>query len=287
MKEKNPQLFGNALLFLTSLLWGSGFIAQKAAAAYITPLHFNGLRYLIAFCLILIFAKGKLPFRDENGKTAVLAGCILSCAAAFQQMGLMTASVTNTSFITAAYIVMVPFFSAFFFKRRVPKSCFPAALIALIGIWLLSTNGKGFDSISSGDIIVFIGSIFWALHIITVEKGASQAGDPISFSAGQFLVAGLLQLIIGLFAEGFSFAGTEKAVFPTLYSGIFVIGIAFTLQVIGQQYTGGAVASIIMGLESVFGTLFSVLIFHEELFPLQILGAVLIFAAVIIVVLKD
>ena len=273
----------DGILLLVALLWGSGFIAQKNAADEMSALCFNGIRYSIGAVFIFFLAKCRLPFRDANGKTALLAGLVLTAAAALQQIGFADTSITNTSFITATYIVFVPFLSGLIFHKKVSRSCYIAALLILVGLFLLSTAGKGLDHITRGDVIVFAGSIFWALHIIVVEKGTSE-GDPVRFSAGQFLVSGVLQLLLWLTIGKHDTTGLANNTFGVLYSGIIVLGLAFTLQAIGQKYTGGAVASIILGLESVFGTLCGVIFYHETLEPLQIAGAVLIFAAVLLAV---
>lgn len=281
---KSNKLKGYLILFITAAIWGSGFVPQKIAAETISPYAFNGLRYFLGAFLIFLLAKCRLPFRDPNGKWALLAGVVLSCAALLQQIGIMTASVTNTAFITATYIVLVPFLSGLILHKPVPKVCYAAAVLALVGLYLLSTAGKGLDTISGGDIIVFIGSLFWSFHIIEVEKGMSEEGDPVRFSAGQFMVAALIQLLIWVFADHCALTLTKENALMIAYSGIFVIGIAFTLQAVGQRSVQGSAASIILGLESVFGTLFGVILYHETVLPLQILGAALIFAAVILVV---
>lgn len=284
--DRHKKYAADLLLFLTALIWGVGFYFQKVASETTSPFPFNALRYLIAAFVISIFARFRFPFHGESLKAALLAGTVLFLAATFQQIGLQTASIGNASFITAVYIVLVPFFAALFLHRKIKPAHYLAAFLSLIGLYLISTAGKGLDHITRGDVIVFIGSIFWALHILTVDKGVSIC-DPVEFSAGQFLIGGILHLLAWLTIGKADASGLSQSWPYAAASGVFVLGIAFTMQAIGQKNTGETEASIILGLESVFGTLSGLVLYHEKLTLIQGLGMVLIFAAVLIAILKE
>ena len=219
-------------------------------------------------------------------KIAVLTGAVMAAAGNLQQFGLLTASIGNSSFITAIYIVLVPFLSALFLHRKIKRNHLLAALLSLIGLFLITTAGKGLERINIGDIITLISSFAWAVQILCVDRGVSIC-DPVSFTAAEFLTAGILQLIIWLIFGHGDTAGLERSWPYAAASGILVLGIGFFMQSYGQKNTGETEASIIMGLESVFGALFGILFYHEQFAPVQIIGMVLIFSAVLLVVLKS
>ncbi len=287
MKRSDRKRYtADLLLLITAMIWGLGFYFQKMASETTSPFAFNGMRYLVAALVILIFAGFRLSFRGEGGKYTLLAGCVLFLAGMFQQIGIQTASIGNASFITAVYIVLVPFFSALFLHRRIRPAHYLAALLSLAGLYLISTSGKGLDRISGGDMIVFIGSVFWALHILVIDKGVTLC-DPVVFSAGQFLIAGILHVLAWLTLGHADPTGLSQSWPYIAASGVFVLGLAFTLQAIGQKNTGETEASIILGLESVFGALFGVILYHEQFALIQVAGMLLIFTAVLIAVLKN
>ena len=273
------------ILFIASMIWGLGYFFQKAVSATTAPLTFNCLRYLIAALVLGCIARFRYP-QGEGLKYAVLTGIVMSCAGNAQQIGMQTASIGNSSFITAIYIVLVPFLSALILHRKIKSRHYLAALLSLIGLFFITTAGKGLDRISIGDLIVFIGSIFWALQILCVDKAVTLC-DPVSFTAAQFLTAAVLQFFVWLTIGHRDLTGLTHSWPYALASGVLVLGLAFTMQAYGQKNTGETEASIIMGLESVFGAMFGVILYHESFAPVQLIGMILIFSAVLLVVLKE
>ena len=273
------------ILFIASMIWGLGYFFQKAASETTAPLTFNCLRYLIAALVLGCLARFRYP-RGEGLKYAVLTGIVMSCAGNAQQIGMQTASIGNSSFITAIYIVLVPFLSALLLHRKIRPRHYLAALLSLIGLFFITTAGKGLERISVGDMIVFIGSIFWAMQILCVDKAVTLC-DPVSFTAAQFLTAAVLQFFVWLTISHRDLAGLSQSRPYALASGVLVLGLAFTMQAYGQKNTGETEASIIMGLESVFGALFGIILYHESFAPVQLIGMILIFSAVLLVVLKE
>lgn len=282
---KSKRYLADFVLFIASMIWGLGYIFQKIGNETTAPLTFNCFRYLIAALLLAFIARFRYP-RGEGLKYTMLSGAIMIVAGNMQQIGMQTASIGNAYFITAIYIVLVPFLSGLLLHRKVKTHHYLAALISLVGLYLITTGGKGLERISKGDLIVFIGSIFWALQILCVDK-AVKLCDPVSFTAGQFLTAAALQVVIWLTLGRHDTTGLEHSWPYALASGVLVLGIAFIMQSYGQKNTGETEASIIMGLESVFGALFGVIIYHEQLGPIQLIGMALIFTSVLLVVLKE
>lgn len=277
--------FADFILLLAAMIWGLGYFFQKAASETTPPLTFNLLRYLIAALFLAVITRFRYP-RGKGLKYAVLTGIVMSCAGNMQQIGMKTASIGNASFITAIYIVLVPFLSALILRRRIKPNHLLAALLSLAGLYLITTGGRGLEQISSGDMLVFVGSIFWALQILCVDKGVTLC-SPIPFTAASFLSAAIFETFIWLTLGHGDLTGISHSWPYAAASGILVLGVAFIMQAYGQKNTSETEASIIMGLESVFGALFGILFYRETFVPLQLAGMALIFAAVLLVVLKE
>ena len=282
---KSKRYLADFVLFIASMIWGLGYYFQKVGNETTAPLTFNCLRYVLAALFLAFVARFRYP-KGEGLKYTILSGAVMAVAGNMQQIGMKTASIGNASFITAIYIVLVPFMSALFLRRKVKAHHYLAALISLAGLYLITTGGNGLERISKGDVIVFIGSIFWALQILCVDKAVALC-DPVSFTAGEFLTAAIIQVIVWMTLGHCDFTGISSSWPYALASAILVLGIAFLMQSFGQKNTGETEASIIMGLESVFGALFGAILYHEQFGAVQLIGMVLIFASVLLVVLKE
>lgn len=275
--------FADLIMFLASMIWGLGYFFQKCANETTAPLTFNCLRYLIAAFFLACVARFRYP-RGEGLKYAALTGVVMAMGGNLQQIGMQTASIGNASFITAIYIVLVPLISGLVLRRKIKPRHILAVLLSLAGLYLITTAGKGLDHITKGDLIVFAGSVFWAIQILCVDKAVSLC-DPVSFTAAEFLTAAVLQFFVWLTLGHRDTTGLSMSWPYALASGILVLGIAFIMQAYGQKHTSETEASIIMGLESVFGALFGVLLYHESFSPIQLAGMIIIFSAVLLTVL--
>lgn len=267
------------VLLLTAILWGSGFLAQRLGADNVTAFTFNAFRYILASLTLLILARFRLPTDRKSLKIIFWAGLVSYVGSACQQTGMKYTSIGNTGFITTIYVPLVPVISCLLFHEKVKKQAFLAAFIAMIGLYLLSTAGNGLEHMSIGDLIVFIGSFFWAMHIIVVAKAENIPAA--QFSAGQFLVTAILHLISWAVIDGAPTANLINIAPAILYSGIIVVGFGFTLQAIGQKNSGSAEAAIILGMESVFAMIFGAIFYGERFNLIQAIGAILIFFSII------
>jgi drug/metabolite transporter (DMT)-like permease len=272
------------LLLFVAAIWGSGFVAQRLAAASLGTFYFNAGRFLLAAVLLLPLTR--LKWRGERRLIPwmMLAGCLLFAAAGLQQAGLKTTSIGNASFITGLYVVLVPVFVFFIWRRKISWISLAATLIAAFGVGLLSLQGE--FRLAPGDLLELFGALLWALHVILVGRLADQGIDFVWFAVVQFSVCGLLSLLlaVGLDPQGAAaFSVTWQAV---LYSALVPIGLGFTLQAVGQKGAPAVDAAIILSMEAVFGTLFGYLFLNELLSPRQLVGCVLILAAMLITQLR-
>ena len=284
-KTTSKKYLADLMLLVTAMVWGAGFYCQKIGAQTTSPFCFCFIRYTAAAVFVTITAKFRLPFREPKMFWhTVLTGLMIYLGGLLQQLGIESVAIGNASFITAAYVVIVPFLAWILFRRRIHPRHWLAAGIVLVGLYLLATDGKGFSRVTVGDLIVFAGSFCWAGHILCVQKGVKMYYDVVAYTAGQFIVASVLYLVTWLVIDGGSVAGLNASWPYAVAPGIISLGLGFIMQGIGQKHTGETEASIILGLESVFGAMFGVILYHERFSALQIFGMALIFTAVILAV---
>jgi drug/metabolite transporter (DMT)-like permease len=274
------------LLFI-SIIWGSAFAAQRIAGHLGSVYLFNGARYLLAGFVVLPFAlrAGRQNVtqpghRQQQWWWMGAAGFILFIAAGLQQAGMLWTSAANAGFITSLYVVFVPIVLLLVWREKPSWLAIAAVMVAVLGAFLLSSAGKGLR-LEPGDALELAGALAWTLHVILLGKVASKF-EPMSFSVGQLIICGVLNLIVGLFVERPSLPDIMQLMLPVLYTALLPLGLGYTLQVWAQRHTPPADAALILSLESVFAALSGWIVLKEMLEPVQILGCVLIFAAVLL-----
>ncbi len=277
--DSSQRLKYDGLLLLASLIWGSGFVAQRAAANSMGSFTFNGIRFLLGFVILLLVSGFKKRIAKDQWRWVVLAGFLLFGASTLQQFGLLTTTAANAGFITSLYVVIIPFVLWVFAHQKIQPVIWAAVSLAAAGTLLLSTGGQ-FDPVV-GDWLELAGAFLWAGHVLVIGLYGKHS-DPLAFSIGQFGVAAALNLVSAGLLEWGNYNPQPEAWWGVLYSGIFPVSIAFTLQVLGQRRAPVIDAALIFSLEAVFAALFGVLLLNEALLPTQLLGCGLILTALLL-----
>ncbi len=288
------------VLLLVALIWGSAFAVQRVAAQYFDPFTFNGLRFLLGGLVLLPFSKLN-PFHESHRTNAggkacsikpmaaysldrksitfiLLAGMLLFGAAGFQQAGLETTTAGNAGFITTLYVVFVPVILVIFWREKIHWLSWLSAGIAVLGSLLLSTGGT--FRITRGDALEMVGAILWALQMILVSRAVKHM-DVITFSAGQYLAAGVLNMLMSLLM-GMSYTGLVNGWWTILYIGLISTAGGYTLQGLGQKYAPPTDATILLSMEAVFAALTGFFFLGETMQTVQLVGCGLILIAVFI-----
>jgi len=283
--DKKLRLKANLTLFAVAIIWGTGFITQAVAGHYHVAYLFNGACFILAAVFLIPFIPRAKKIPRAQWKWMVVAGGILFVATALQQVGILYTRVANAGFLTSLYVVFTPFLLWLAFRERPHWIDLLAVIAATVGAYFLSSAGKGLQ-FQNGDGLELIGAIFWGLHFVVLGKFASRF-EPVSFASGQFFVTGLLNFLIGLVFEHLGQLTPLPLVGAILYRASLSIGIGYTLQVWGQKHTPPTDAALILGLEAVFAALAAWLALRQGLLPLQVLGCVIILAAVMFSQLKS
>jgi drug/metabolite transporter (DMT)-like permease len=282
-------LKSNLLLLLAAFIWGFAFVAQRAGMEFLGPYTFNAARFtlgslsLIPFLILSQKKKfEKKTFLPLNNKKLLYgglsAGILLFLGATFQQSGLVYTNAGKGGFITGFYIILVPILGLFV-KQKTDLSTWLGALVALVGLYFLGVDSK--LNINPGDVLVFIGTFFWAIQILIIGYYSSKVNS-FQLAFLQFVICALLSFTAAIFTETISFQNILFAYLPILYAGIFSVGIAFTIQVVAQREAHPANAAIIMSLEAVFAVLGGWLILNESIALRGIFGCFLMLVGMIV-----
>ena len=278
------RMHADLLLLSAAAVWGFAFLFQKSAMMHVGPVQFVAARATVA-CLAL----APLALAEMRGKSvgwarvwgaASAAGLVFFTGAVLQQWGLVTATVTNTGFLTALYVVVTPFIAWTLLARRPPTLIWLAVASSFIGTWLL--GGGTLASFSKGDGLVALSAAFWALHVVLVGR-AGPIGRPITFTMAQFVVVAIAGAVLAPTLETVSTEKLAAAWVEIAYVGLLSSALTFTMFSIALRHTGPAEATIIVSTETLFAAFGAWWLIGERLPLIGWAGALLILGATLLV----
>ena len=193
-------------------------------------------------------------------------------------MGIQFTTVSKQSFLVGSFVVMVPFLRWLINNKKPDIYSILGAIFAFIGLGMLTLGGL--DGINKGDIYSLFCALFFALHMITIEKYC-HSSDPIILSILQFSITGLIFLFLSYYFEDFNFSVIKNAKFSVAYLVFISTVIAFVAQNIIQKYISATSTALILTLESVFGSLFAVYYLGEKMSLTMIFACIIIFLGII------
>lgn len=271
---------GRFALIVTTLLWGSSFTIMKDALATVPALWLLAIRFSGAAMLMALIGIRSLRRLDRGYLTGgACMGVCLYLAYTIQTYGLVHTTPGKNAFLAATYCVFVPFFWWLIHKRRPDRYNLAAALLCLCGMGLVSLQSD--LRIGRGEGLTILSGVFYALHIIATAS-AARGRSPVLLSFVQFAVAAVLSWVTAPFAAPAPEEIPADVWLRLGYLCVMCTGLCFLLQTFGQKYTPPTTAALLLTLESVFGTLFSVAFYHEHLEPRVIVGFALILVAILI-----
>lgn len=280
------QFSGVFALLGATVIWGSAFIAQSVGMDKIGPFTFQAVRCFLAVVFLFpasaLFSKGK-PFWKSWAdpalwRSGIICGLALFAASSLQQIGLVYTDAGKAGFLTAMYIVFVPFLGLFV-GQRPGRNALLSLIPAIVGLYLLSCTSV--SGINKGDVLLLLCAVAFSVQILLIDRHCAGL-DGLKLNCIQALVVAVLSVPCALLTETVDASLIASCWLPLGYAGILSMGVAYTLQIVGQKRVAPSAAALLMSLESVFAALFGWLLLHETMTRAEELGCVLVFAAVVI-----
>ena len=286
---------------MCAFFWGTTFAAQSIGADHVGAYTYLAGRSWIAVVILtpVIMAIDHINIvhngasrapktKDERRfliRASLICGTFLFIASWAQQYGLAYTSTAKSSFLTALYVVLVPVCSIFL-KKKPPVKIWFCVAVSVVGMVLLCLgksllNGEPL-SIEKGDIYELLCALFFTIQVLNVDYFAPKL-DGVRLSRLQFLVVAIESTVFAILFESGTGLDAVKAALPAiLYAGVFSSGVAYTLQIIGQVGVNPTIATLVMSLESVIGSISGWIVLGENMQPVEIFGGALMFAAIVI-----
>lgn len=295
----NKKLRGNLMLLLTAFIWGSAFVAQRSGMDYIEPFTFNGIRSFIggiALIPVILLMSWKRPaepaetpeqeLSDEEKRAerktlmigGIACGVILFIASSLQQVGLAYTTAGKAGFITALYIVLVPI-TGIFIGKKVRPILWLCVAMAVVGLYLLCVQED--FSLGKGDFLMLLCAFGFTLHILVIDYFSPKT-DGVKMSCIQFFVCGAISIVPMAAMETIVLSNILACWLPLFYAGALSCGVGYTLQIVAQKDTNPTIAAMLLSLESVFAVISGTIILHEQMAVREIIGCIIMFAAIII-----
>ncbi|MGI6156197.1 MAG: DMT family transporter [Enterococcus lemanii] len=274
-------------LFLVAIIWGTGFVASSLALETLTPNEILVIRFSLAFVVLLVMNGSRLKqIKKSDMLKGSLVGLFLYLGFYFQTVGLQYTTPSKNAFLTAVNIVIVPFFALIVLREKLSYKSFVGAGVTLLGIGFISLE-SGFQQMNRGDLLTLVCAFFFALQIFSTDVFAKEI-KTWSLMLAQMGTASLLAWLSFFFSrDSFALFGqvdfTVTSLYPVLYLGLISTLLAYFLQTWAQKKTTSTETAVILSTEAFFGMLASVLILNEQITSTLLIGALLIFAGIIIV----
>ena len=280
LSNKTTLLLSDMTLFIVAAIWGGGFVAGKYALKGLGPLAILMFRFCGAAIIMGLIFNRRIRLAERGLiKYGLLLGVLQFLGLLIQLFGLQYTTPAKQSFLAATYVIFTPLAAWAITKARPLKKDGLAAFIAILGIALISLNGD--LGIQLGDPVTLLFALVFSIQIVLTGRYAKSL-DPIALTFYQFSFSGLLSIICVIFS-GTKIVCTDRgSLYGVTYLVFINTALAICLQNAAQKYAKDSHTALILSLESVFGFLFSVLIFKETVTMKIILGCILILAALII-----
>lgn len=275
------KILGILGLVTVTIIWGGGFVASDIALQSFTPFQILFIRFLIgAFCMGVPARKERKTITKEEIFCGFLLGAALFSGFALQILGLQYTTASKNAFLTATNVVMVPFIAFLLERKKIELKSIAGAILALSGAGILSLTSD--FSVGLGDSLTLFCAIGFAFQIYLTGKYVHRI-RPTILNFMQMLFAAILSFIGLLFSGRITPTGVSSSgLLAVLYLGLISTTLCYFLQTWAQKYVDETKSAIILSLEAVFGTVFSVILLQEEVTSRMILGSVTILLAVMI-----
>lgn len=277
--SKKNSILADMSLLMVALIWGGGFIAVKGALDSVSPFYIMSIRFSISVLIMLLVFRKKIKYITKNYLfIGTIVGLLLFLGFAAQTVGMKYTTAGKNAFLTGTNVVIVPFLYWIISKKRPDSFSLISAFLCFIGISMLTLDGG--IHIGLGDGLTLLCAVFYAAHIVSVGFFARKV-DVILLVIIQLGVCAILSIIAALIFEPKPHSLNSGTIFALVYLGVFSTMLAFIVQNVAQKYTTSTHTAIILCLESVFGSILSVIMLHEIFTSKMILGCLTIFLAII------
>jgi len=277
--EKNKSFYADLVLLGCAVIWGGNYPITKIALTFISPLFMNGFKFLAAFILMaVLFPRRTIGLRLPDLIPGLFLGVSMFAAYSFHTIGLKYTMAGTAAFLTATYVVFVPFIMWFIEKKFSGFDTIVSSALCIAGVYLLTgTGGQGFGK---GELLTVLSAACFAVNIVSAGYFAKRT-DPIKMTLMETGVSAVLFIASALIFEPISIDVNRSSILSLAY--LIIPGTLGTHLVsnYAMRFTPETHASITFSLEAVFALILGAVFLKEQFTLLMIVGCVIIFGSVL------
>lgn len=277
-----PEKTAKVLLASVILARSSSYVLQKIGLSDIDVFNLMGIRFLMAFFIMLIIFRKKLHNADKASvASGLIVGTVYFVVMSFEVFSLKTCESSTTAFLENTAIVMVPLFEAFLLRKMpVPKMVI-GFLMAMTGVGLMTLQGASF-SFSVGHMLAIGAAVTYAAAIIITDRVSKQA-DAFVIGVVQLGTMGSLSAAASFIFETPHFPSEPMAWIAIILLALVCSCFGFTLQPVAQKYTSAETAGLYCAFGPLGAGILGWICLGEALSIFALLGAVMILSSIVLV----
>lgn len=287
----------NTLILFAAIFFGLGFVATDVSIQYMSPLQMQAIRFCLSslICLVIFYKKW-----TKASKASIIKGCLIGVAYFFaitaQNYGLESTTVPKNAFITVTNMAWVPLIGWLLFKKKPAAHIWYGIILMLIGFAFLIFDIDIFNlehslanlesqmNLTFGDFLTLVCSFGFAIHLIISDLFV-QDEDPITLLIFQLITSSVLSLVFTYLVDGsltqIPLENFKAAFLPILFMAIFPTICSFGFMLVAQQYVSASNVAIICSTESLFATLFAIILGNTPFASSLLIGGVIITIGII------
>jgi len=285
MHAKTPFIASISLL-LAMLIWGSSFIALKAALIDTQPYTIIFLRMLIASLIFILFLKRFFRYKLNRQDIQYLLLLSLFEPALYfilEVNALRFTSASQAGIVTSTMPLITAILAGLILKELITKKVVVGSLLSMVGVVVLSLSAESSQSASNpllGNLLE-LGAMVCAAGYTIVAKHLSSKFSALYITASQAFLGALFFLPFFLYEiEKHSLNISTVSILWILYLGIIVTLGGYGLYNFALTKIDASRAAVFINLIPIFAVVLGYLILNEKLTMLQFFAAILIVVGV-------
>lgn len=289
MTKDKRQILGHVLACITQIMWGATFVSTKVLLKYFLPVEVLFTRAVLAFIALLIFYPHHLKLKNPRQELAFAGAGLFGIVMYYmlENTALTMTYASNVGIIVACAPFFVAVIVGIFFKNEKSGIYFYIGfVVAIAGVILISLNGqKNFQLNPMGDGLAFIAMISWGCYSTLIKK-IGEWDYPTVAATRRIYFYGILFLIPVLIQQNASWK-PELMLKPEvlsnfLFLGLFASAVGFLLWNLSTKWIGAVKTSVYIYVSPVVTVVLSMLVLHEKMTVVSVIGSALIFVGLVI-----
>jgi drug/metabolite transporter (DMT)-like permease len=273
------------------IIWGLNFSAIKIAMVDLSPMAFNAARFALSTTVILFFLRLRgESFRVARNDLVAVLGLGLLGHTIYQVFFINGAALTspaNASLIMATSPLWVVILGRALGIEKTSGAVWLGVAVSFAGILIFIMAGGGGLALDTsslrGDLLVLAAAMCWAGYT-TFSKPLLTRYSPLKLTAVTMFLGTVPLVLISvpyLGQQDWS-AVTYPAWISLLYSAVFSVAVGYVVWYTSVRRIGNARTAVFSNLTPIFAALFAWLLLGYRLYPLQLLGAGVVLAGLML-----